>query len=325
MTHRALRLYAALACTPALAAAAHADDARLFAPAAFTLAQPEEDPAPSPGPPEGSRIAFTIGTTHAFRANFDDNTGKIGVTRAEAALTLSIPVAEHRWIDLGILYERSWYHFKDVSGFGPGVTEPWDDAHSLRLSPAYRVGLSAHWNYFLAAYIDSSSEDGADFSDSLTYGAIAGVGYKVNDNLELGLGVLVATRLEDDPWVIPLPRLDWKLADKLRLTLGGNRAGGALAWEASDSITLALEAAYRAREFRLEDANPAAPEGVARDRQVPLGLALTWRAAPNLSLDARAGYVLWHEYELLDRDGNRLVEKQADPSPYLGASLRLAF
>lgn len=322
-----LRVVLALAAVPSVAA--WADDARLFAPAAFSMSQPEDQgegrPAARSGPPEGSEASFVVGGTHAFRADFEDDTGKIGVTRAEADFGLTIPVAEHRWLDVEIFYERSWYHFKDVTGFGAGVSDPWDDAQTLRLTLGYRVGLSARWSYFVGAFLDSSGEDGADFSDSLTYGGLGGVGYRVNDNLELGLGVLVASRLEDDPWVIPLPRLDWKLGEKVRLRVGGSRAGGALTWDVSESVTLALEAAYRSREYRLEDGNPAAPEGVMRDRQVPVGLALTWRASPHVWVGARAGFVAWQEYEMLDRDGVRLAEKEADATPYVGASLRVAF
>ncbi|MBM4107999.1 MAG: porin family protein [Phycisphaerae bacterium] len=320
-------LTASAAFLAGFAGAAHASDAGLFAPAAFAYQRPGEPPEgkPKSGPPEGSEASLAVGGMHTFRSDFDDDSGKIGVTRADADVGFSIAVAEHRWVDLGIFYERSWYQFDGVSGFGEGVTEPWDDVQSLRLSLGYRVGFNATWSYSVAGFVDSSAEDGAEFGDSLTFGGLAGFGYKVNDNLELGLGLLVASRLEDDPWIIPLPRVDWKLGEKVRLRLGGARAGGALAWEFSDALTLALEASYRSREFRLEEMNPAAPEGVGRDRQVPVGLALTWKACPNASIGVRAGYVLWQEYEVLDRAGNRLVEKDADAGPYLGASLRLSF
>lgn len=329
MSSPVVRVCVVLTWVAAPTLAALAEGTRLFTPAAFSMRQPEDQPGDRPaarsGPPEGSEVSFVVGGTHAFRADFEDDTGKIGVTRAEADFGLAIPVAEHRWLDVGIFYERSWYHFKDVTGFGAGVTDPWDDAQTLRLTLGYRVGLGATWSYFLAAFLDSSGEDGADFSDSLTYGGLGGLGYRVNDNLELGLGVLVASRLEDDPWVIPLPRLDWKLGEKVRLRLGGSRAGGALTWDVSESVTVGLEAAYRSREYRLEDDNAAAPEGVVRDRQVPVGLALTWRASPHVWVGARAGFVAWQEYELLDRDGARVVEKEADATPYVGASLRVAF
>lgn len=324
MPHRVLIVPVLLA---GLVPQAGASDARLFAPAAFSFAPPEDAPEAKPrsGPPEGTEVSMGVGGVHTFEADFDDDAGKIGVTRADADFGFTIPVAEHRWVDFGIRYERSWYHFDEVTGFGEGVAEPWGDVHNLRLSLGYRVGFNATWSYFVAGFIDSAGEDGADFGDGLTYGGLGGFGYKVNDNLELGLGILVSSRLEDDAWVIPLPRVDWRISERLRFRLGGARAGGSLELEVNDSVSLALEASYSAREFRLEDANPAAPMGVGRDRQAPVGLALTWKACPNVSVGVRGGFVVWQEYELLDSEGNRLVEKEADAAPYLGASVRVSF
>lgn len=353
------RRKAALAACAVMSAGSGALGSGLFAPAGFDYGQPEQAGAPEAQPaqgaaapaqsaaqpigprpitrralesvgPAGARVSFQVGYRHLFESDFEEgdggaDQGSVSVNRAAADLGFSIPVAENRFVDLGLGFERSWYSFDRAIGFVPGVEEPWGDVNELGFSAVYRVGVNERWSYFVGGLLDLSGEDGADAGDSLTYGGLLGVGYAASERLRLGLGVLVSSRLEEDVRVLPLPSVDWTISESLRLNIGGNRAGAELAWTMSESLTLALEGAWESREFRLEDENPAAPEGVVDDQRVPVGLALTWSPSRNMTLVARGGYMLWQEYELRDRGGDKIREIESDAAPYLGASLRIAF
>jgi hypothetical protein len=131
----------------------------------------------------------------------------------------------------------------------------------------------------------------------------------------------VWSQLEDSPILIPLPQIDWWLNERVRLTTGG-RLGLTLAYAANEDLTFSIGGEYELREFRLRD-DGAAPDGVGRDRRVPIAAGIGYRPTRQLSVELTGGAYLWQQFRLLDAGGNTLSEIDLKPTPF--ASIQVVY
>lgn len=282
-------------------------------------------------PPAARETQLVISTRVDFagRSDLNGGRGRASVARWRGGLEVGIPVAERSELSIGWEAERSWYRFKDSQAFIPGgpafgsdgpIKEAWDTALTLRFS----TQVDQNWSWFIGGILRATGADGANFGDSITGGGFGGFRYAFDENLSIGAGLAVITSLEDDAVVIPLPQIDWRITEKLRLTTEG--PGARLSYTLCDWADVFFRGAYELREFRLEDdgAKPV-PAGVLRDRRVPLVLGIRARPYQGITVDVGAGVVVGQEYRLYDRDGSRLTTAKGDTSGYFYAALRFSF
>jgi hypothetical protein len=271
----------------------------------------------------GWRISFELKGSHAFQADFDGTPGSVAVTRAGAEVGLMIPLAEKTRLGFSLDWNASFYDFTDATGFAAGFSEPWEDVHEIGFNANVGGSLGGKWGYVVGATIRSSGEDGAEFSDTLTYGGFASVSHQCTESFSASIGVFVRSRLEDDALIIPIPGIDWKISEQWRLT-SMNQPGLFVLYSASDAWTLSLGARYESSEFRLNDRD-AAPEGIGRETGVPIEFGVEYRPSRNITLGATAGTYVYREFELDDRNGNDLSDFEADPGAVLGLNVKFAF
>jgi hypothetical protein len=131
------------------------------------------------------------------------------------------------------------------------------------------------------------------------------------------------TQLEDDPLIVPTALFEWQFAEGWSIGAGG-RPGLTLAYMPDDKLRFSLSAFYESRDFRLAD-DGAAPDGVARERQVPVSLGIEYTPTPRLSAGAALGVNLARNYEILDSNGDELADVDGDPSPFAALSLIFRF
>jgi hypothetical protein len=295
-------------------------------------AQPVVPPGPGEPPPTAPAELLTPRpVTLEFKARGElgmnaalrDAPGDVTVTRLGAGLGIGIPVRRFAQLDVGLDYEFSHYAFSNATAFVPGIDSPWENIHrevvSLRFSQQQTMRLA----WFVGGSIGFSHEEDADLGDSLIGSLYVGARLAMAENLFIGGGVVVWRQLEDDPLIFPLPGLDWWLTERFRLTTAG-RLGLTAVYTASEAMTFSLGAEYDLREFRLRDDGPV-PDGVGRDRRVPVTAGVSFRPAPRLSLDFTGGAHLWQRYRLLDSGGNTLAEIDARPSPFVGIQVGYRF
>lgn len=298
-------------------------------PAAADPTAPATPGAPTPPIAEEAalkqpwRVSFTLKGSHAFSADLDGTPGEFGVTRLGADLGVMIPTGEKSRLAVGLDWTQSFYDFKDATGFAAGFSEPWSDAFEVGLSAIYSQPLEGRWGMFVGALANSSGEEGAEFSDTLTYGGLGGVSYQFSDSFTASLGVLAQSRLEDSAMVIPIPGIDWKISEEWRLS-SLNKPGLTLLYSPGKDWTFSLGAAYEGREFRLNDRD-AAPEGVGRDRGVPVLLGAEWRPSNRITVGGFVGAYVYRKLRLEDSGGNELSEFEVDPAPTVGLNIKFAF
>ncbi len=311
--------------------------ATLIASAAAFAQPPAQDAAESPDRAAGdiaevqrpalqNRAEVTFGTTHTFGAGFKDLDGEVGSTTAAANLGLIFPLDERSRLNVSLGAEETWYHFEDAAAFAPGFDEPWDNVSRLSISALYSRAIDETWSWFAGGSVTSAGEHGAEFEDTLTFGGFGGVNYKVNDKLEVGAGAVVLTRLEDTMLVLPVVTFTWRFADgwSAGTETGTDGLGIEVKHQWRENFAYRMRAGWDSNSFRLDDEG-AAPEGVGRDQRLPIELAIDWDAAPQITVTARIGAILWGRYELVDAAGNDITEEDTDPTAYFGAAARFRF
>lgn len=261
---------------------------------------------------------------YLFESDLDDDEGKASVARGGGVLQVDAPIGERSRLSFTLQTEYSWYNFDGAQGFAQGFEEPWGDALEHSLSAIFTTQPSDQWSYFLGGGVRSSYEQGAGFDDSLTGQGLGGFNYKFSDSFSAGLGVVVRTQLEDDALVWPFLMFDWKISDKWRFNAKAGGPGVVLSYRATENLSLSLDADYQARAFRLDEDGPA-PGGVGRDERLRIALGADWKFAEQVRLLARAGADVWQEYDLIDRNGVQVTDRQADPAPFIGLELRFDF
>ena len=276
-----------------------------------------------------SRFSYELSLmpSHVVSADFDDVGGEVGVTRVGGRFTASMAMPPKSRLSLSFGSEHSWYEFDGPVTLAPGTNEPFDHVSLYDVGLNFTTQIDDQWSLILGGAIQSGMEDGADFGDSLTYAGLIGTQYKASDSLTLGVGIAVSSRLEDNVRVIPVPLIEWKIDERWRLgtwDMGYEGMGYALTYAASDELTLGLAAGYQSRSFRLNEDGPV-PDGVARDRSIPVGVVLAWKPSKQFDLRGFAGANFGAEYEVLDAGGSQVGEDQSDPALSFGISASFRF
>lgn len=306
-------LACALACGLAWPAAARQPEAS--APEPEPAAEPA--PAPVPGAPAEREVRYQISFAGlmAFNTEFEDDQGDLTVYRSGVGVGAAVPIGERASLDVSLDYELSSYQFEDATGFIEGTDDPFESVHRVSLSALYGVQRTERWGWFAGGNATSAGEEGADFGESLTGGVLGGVRYKLSENVTVGLGAAVRTRLEESPLVLPVVQLDWKISDRWSLSTAG-QPGLTLGYTPVDAWTFTLGGGWEFRNFRLDEDGPL-PDGVVAEHRFPVALGAVWRATPQLSITGAVGAYFGQSFEVSDEDGDEVADLDADTTPFL--------
>jgi len=222
---------------------------------------------------------------------------------------------------------KSNYEFDDLTGIGGGV--PWSEIEDSRASVTGRFGFGKSAVVLISPTIRSNGEDGADSGDSTTYGVFAAVAWRLNENLTIGPGVGVFTRLEDSARIFPVLAIDWNISDRWNLSTGRGLAssqgpGLTLSYELNDDWSFGLAGRYEDIEFRLDDEGPAAG-GVGRDQSFPLVAIATLKPNKMLTLAVFTGLELAGSLRLKNAQDVTVEESDYDPAPLFGATFEFRY
>ncbi|MFG0284257.1 MAG: DUF6268 family outer membrane beta-barrel protein [Phycisphaerales bacterium JB039] len=217
------------------------------------------------------------------------------------------------------------YEFSGATEFDPVNGAPFESLYRTYLEGLALIEVDDRWQLAFGTRLASQGETDADFNDTLTARVYAGPIYTVNENLTLGLGILVQSRLEDNPYVLPAPYLEYQFQSRPAYTLRLRPFEGIdLRYEPSETYALAFEFDWEYNEFRLSDDGFAA-DGVYRETSLRLGVEGQWRPNPNLDLTAGIGSFIWQDVELLDAGGGDLTEDSITPNAYLSLGIEYRF
>lgn len=300
-------------------------------------AQPADEPAQ---PPEGSGrppfdlFELTLRSAHIFDASVSDQ-GDVSVSSLAVRFSAQYPVTRELVLGVSAGTGTLFYDFDGPSKLVPGDQSPWDNIRvsSVGTNALWRRG---RWVAFGGLNLSSAGEDGADFNDTLTVGGSGAASYAVSPKLRIGAGITAQTRLDDNPFVLPFPTLDWVLPgdpqERWRLQIGAQRLGpsraasGGITFTPSEKFSIAagVTAVGLGGEFRLDDDGPA-PGGVGRDSSFPALLSVDWTPSPPVTVNVFGGVTFGTELELLDSGGARIGRRNVRSAPVIGLNVNFTF
>ena len=216
------------------------------------------------------------------------------------------------------------------------IGEPWETVHVLRLQPHLRVRLNDDWFLVGGPNFELSGETSADASDSARGGASFGVGYRHGENLEVVLGLIVQSEIEDDTYVAPLINVRWGIADGLRLSLESESSRGGelrLGYSFLDDFEVAIGGGFRRERFRLDDdriARALLPpsrqkDGVGQEEATILSAHFAWAFTDHPKLETYLGSTIDGEFRLEDKRGHKIADRDYDNALFGGLRLRYSF
>lgn len=276
------------------------------------------------GTPAGWYHTIEAQADHEFETDIDSG-GSFDVTRTQLGASAIYLKSERDSIGIALRAGRWDYGFDGAAGFG--ALDPWDNVNELSLGVPYRWGPTDNIDVLLVAAVQSRWESGAEVGDGLTGSVLAGVTYRVTDTFSIGPGLGIASQLDESAQIFPYVLFDWQISDTLSLgSRGATRVVDgpqvALSWQAMPKLSLTLGAGYENVRFRMDDSGPA-PDGVAEESGWPLYLSAAWGGRGGLQAFGFAGYKVSGALAFQDRDGVSFATAHYEPTPFLGAGLRL--
>ena len=246
--------------------------------------------------------------------------GRLGL--APAAADMRTAVAPAGMLDLVVDQEFSQYDF--VGSQLPDELQGAHDTVSTLAGLSVRTPLPRDWFGIGLAYGKLSAETDAAWGRAAVYGGELGAGRQVSPELTVSLVVSAQSYLEKRDWLVyPLPRVDWRITDRLSL----HSSRGFLLTYAPDARRrweLGLSALYESRQYRLKGSRGGSG-GALEDDAIPVQFSA--RYAPSRFLLARffAGAMAWRYGELRREHGHQVYGQHADPCAFVGGDAALHF
>ena len=240
--------------------------------------------------------------------------------------------AAYRWnyrnsIGLSVGGGETDYTFEDAGG--AEVAGPWDEIDEMRVSVPMRFALGRTSTLFAIPTVRYNGEDDASSSDSRTLGLLAGVAWRLSEDLTIGPGLGAFSRLEDSTRLFPILIIDWTFGERWNLSTGRGLAasqgpGLTLGYQLGEQWSLGLAGRYEEVQFRLDD-HGEAPGGVGEKLSLPLVFTAEWSPDDAVRFSMFAGLEFGGELTLYDERGRTLESTEFDAAPIYGATFGFEF
>ncbi len=267
---------------------------------------------------------YTRGTMTAD-ADFDDGIGEFQYTEFIAGIKANRLVGDSGLLSIdfnaGLINYDITPSPTSVLGDAANIGAEFDHITVLSLTGIYANQSTAKSTWFVGGGVFVGRENGADFGDSIDWMLTGGYKHKINNKLELGLGVAMRTRLDDSVLIVPVPQITYAIDEYWSIT--GQGIGLKINYKASDSLDYGLSGQYESTTFRLDDTHSAAPEGMVTHQRFPLAFYAKYQPNDTLEISGRVGGLLAGELEILDTNGNDLTRQDIDTVIF--GSINLSF
>jgi len=237
---------------------------------------------------------------------------------------------DYRWnyrnsVGLSVGVGESDYDFETPNGVT--TAGPWDKVNEWRVSLPTRLALGQTSTLFVIPSLRDSGESGS--GDSQSWALLAGAAWRFNEDLTLGPGVGVISRLEESARVFPILLIEWNITERWNLSTGRGLAasqgpGLTLSYRLTPTWRLGLAGRYEEIQFRLDNAG-AAPGGIGEDRAIPLVFTAGWSPNRQVRLGLFAGLEFGGELNLYDAGGREIQSRDYDTAPVYGATFAFEF
>ncbi|MBS0186428.1 MAG: TonB-dependent receptor [Planctomycetes bacterium] len=264
-----------------------------------------------------------VSASYKFRSGLDNDTGDLGIFRTGMGLTVTAPVPPMNRLSVTLGSEQSWYDFTSGASLIPGDPQPWNHIQSYTMGVNFATQWTETLSSLIIGNINFAGESSAVFQDGFTGGGGAAVILKLSEGFDLTGGVYVRSRLGGGVYVFPIVGIDWRINKQWRLS-NENQPGLYLSYEINENWRLSAGGRYDYSEFRLDNDN-FVPNGIGSDERVPVTFGVDWTPAPNITVSARVGAMVFEKLKLRNSDRDTLGESDVNPAMYLSGGLVLRF
>lgn len=279
--------------------------------------------------PSNDPVSFNFDGGIAFQSGTDltDIEGDFSVNRWFASMGVTYAFNQRNSIGLTIGGGSSKYDFDALTGMGDGT--PWEEIDETRISLVGRFGLGETGTVILIPSARYNGEKDADTSEGRTYGLFAAAAWRMNENLTIGPGIGVFSKLENGTRIFPILVIDWKISERWYLSTSRGLAasqgpGLTLGFKATETWSFGLTSRYENQEFRLDESGTT-PDGIGKDQSIPMVVSAAWEPNTTVKLAMFAGLEFAGTLKIKDASGELLSESDYDPAPIFGATFELSF
>ena len=267
------------------------------------------------------------GGVHQSEVDLKDDTGGFSVDRWFLGAGVNYSWDRRTSFGMSVGGGKSFYEFNELTGFGGG--EPWDTIEDSRVSLTGRFGFGETGSVIIIPTVRINGEKGASNSDSRSYGLFGAVAWRLNEDLTIGPGIGIFSRLESSTRFFPVLAIDWNISDRWNLSTGRGLAssqgpGLTLSYKLNDDWSLGLSGRYEDIEFRLDDDGPAAG-GVGRDQSFPLVFRADLTPNRKISLAVFAGLEFGGKLKLKNALNVIVDESKYELAPIFGGTFEFRF
>jgi hypothetical protein len=267
------------------------------------------------------------GGVHQSEADLADSSGGFALDRWFVSGGVDYAWSKRNSIGITLGGGQANYDFNEQSGFGGGA--PWNKVDDTRVTLTWRFGFGDNSLVFIVPSLRYNGENDASSSDSRTYGVYAAMAWRLRDNLTIGPGFGIFSRLENSTRFFPLLAIDWDISERWNLSTGRGLAasqgpGLNLSYQLNDDWSLGLGGRYESVEFRLDQEGVAAG-GVGRNQSMPLVFTAELKPTDKLRLSVFTGLQFNGKLKLKDAMGDVLEESDYDPALLFGATFDYRF
>ena len=293
---------------------------------AFCLIYVQTVSAQAP-PPDPVSFNFDGGFALQSSSDLKDVDGDFSVNRW--FISAGITYAWNRRNSLGLTAGggSSKYDFDSLTGIGDG--DPWEEIEDTRISLVGRFGFGEKGMAIIIPSARYNGENDSNTSDGRTYGLFAAAAWRINEDLTIGPGIGVFSRLEDGTQVFPILVIDWNISERWNLSTGRGMAasqgpGLTLSYELNPRWSFGVAGRYEKLEFRLDE-NGTTPGGVGRDQSIPLLATAAWKPNRVINLSIFAGMEFSGKLKLKNALDEVVGETDYDPTAIFGGTFVFRF
>ncbi len=274
-------------------------------------------------------LIFTAdaGVVHQSDADLTDDGGGFSLDRWFVSAGMDYSWNLRNSIGFSVGGGNSTYNFDGTGRFGGG--DPWNKVEDTRAWVTWRFGFGKSGSFTLIPTMRFNGESSVSSGDGRTYGLYAAAAWRISENLTIGPGFGVFSRLGNGARIFPILAIEWDISDRWNLSTGRGLAasqgpGLTLSYKLNEDWTLGVAGRYEYIEFRLDDAG-AVPGGVGRDESLPLVFTATLKPSQRFSVSVFAGIEPFGTLTIMDAQGEFVDESSYDPAPIFGAALDIRF
>jgi hypothetical protein len=280
--------------------------------------------APTKGP-----VSFNFDGGIAIQSGTDlsDAEGGFSVNRWFASMGVTYAWDQRNSIGLSVGGGSSTYDFDALTGIGGGT--PWEEIDETRISLVGRMGIGETGTLFLIPSARYNGEKDANTSDGRTYGMFAAAAWRMNENLTIGPGVGVFSKLDNGTRIFPILVIDWKISERWYLSTSRGLAasqgpGLTLGYQLNKAWSFGLTSRYENQQFRLAE-NGTTPGGIGKDESIPVVASAAWQPNKTVKLALFGGFEFAGKLKLRNAADELVSESKYDPAPIFGATFELNF